>query len=77
MLGVLFVSAGVVAAVLVPLSAGGDVAVTTAVSAVMVVALGAIYVPFFTAMALALYGDLEARKEGADLQRRMVGAAAG
>jgi hypothetical protein len=77
MLGVLFVSAGVIAAVLVPIAAGGDVAVTTAVSAVMVVALGAIYVPFFTAMAIALYGDLEARKEGADLQRRIVGAAAG
>jgi hypothetical protein len=43
----------------------------------MVVALGAIYVPFFTSMALALYGDLEARREGADLQRRIVGAAAG
>jgi len=77
MLGVLFVSAGVVAAVLIPFASGGDVAVTTAVSAVMVAALGAVYVPFFTSMSLALYGDLETRKEGTDLERRIAGAPAG
>jgi hypothetical protein len=76
MLGVLFVSSGVVGYVLALLS-GGDVAVTTALSTVMVVAMGAIYVPFFTAMALALYGDLEARREVTDPERRLVGAAAG
>jgi hypothetical protein len=42
-----------------------------------VVAMGAIYVPFFTAMALALYGDLEVRKERVDPQQPLVGAAAG
>jgi hypothetical protein len=77
MLGVLFVSAGVIAAVVIPMVAGGDVAVVTAVSAVMVAVLGAVYVPFFTSVAIALYGDLEARKDGVDLERRVAGAEAG
>jgi hypothetical protein len=43
----------------------------------MVVASGAIYMPFITAMTLALYGDLQARREGIDLERRIAGAPAG
>jgi len=36
-----------------------------------------VYMPFVTSMSLALYGDLQARKEGADLERRIAGAPAG
>jgi hypothetical protein len=77
MLAVLFVSAGVLAAVLIPFVAGGDVAVITAVSAVLVAVLGAVYMPFFTSVALALYGDLEARREAFEPEQRVAGAAAG
>jgi hypothetical protein len=33
--------------------------------------------PFVTAMTLALYGDLQVRREGIDLERRIAGAHAG
>ena len=77
MLAVLFVSSGVIAAVLIPFAAGGDVAVTTAVSAVLVAVLGAVYVPFFTSVMLALYGDLEVRAEAVHVERQIAGAAVG
>ncbi len=64
MIIVLSVTAGMIVGVLAALGASRDLAVTTAISAVMVVASGAIYMPFWTAMTLALYGDLQARKEG-------------
>jgi hypothetical protein len=77
MIIVLSVTAGMIVGVLAALGAERDLAVTTAVSAVMVVASGAIYMPFITAMTLALYGDLQARREGIDLERRIAGAPAG
>jgi hypothetical protein len=77
MIIVLSVTAGLVVGVLTQIVAARDLAVTTAVSAVMVVASGAIYMPFATSMSLALYGDLQARKEGTDLERRIAGAPAG
>jgi hypothetical protein len=77
MIIVLSVTAGLVVGVLTQIVAAKDLAVTTAVSAVMVVASGAIYMPFATSMSLALYGDLQARKEGTDLERRIAGAPAG
>ena len=71
---VLYVLAGVVAmAVAVPL-AQGDLAVVTAVTTVMVVILSAIGTPFYTALALAVYGDLSVRREGADLSQRISAA---
>ena len=73
-----YVTAGLIVAVCSRnWSARGTLAVTTAVSAVMVVASGAVYMPFVTSMALAVYGDLQARKEGTDLERRIAGAPAG
>ena len=77
MIIVLSVTAGLIVGVLTQLVAARDLAVTTAVSAVMVVASGAVYMPFVTSMSLALYGDLQARKEGTDLERRIAGAPAG
>ena len=76
MIIVLSVTAGMIVGVLAAFGAERDLAVTTAVSAVMVAASGAIYMPFITAMTLALYGDLQARREGIDLERRIVGAPA-
>jgi hypothetical protein len=73
MIIVLSVTAGLLG-VLTQVFAARDLAVTTAVSAVMVVASGAVYMPFVTSMSLALYGDLQARKEGTDLERRIAGA---
>lgn len=72
MIIVLSVTAGLVIGVITQLTAARDLAVMTAVSTVMVVASGAVYVPFVTAMSLALYGDLEARKDGKDIERRLV-----
>jgi hypothetical protein len=77
MIIVLSVTAGMIVGVLAALGASRDIAVTTAISAVMVVASGAIYMPFVTAMTLALYGDLQARREGTDLERRIAGEQAG
>jgi hypothetical protein len=77
MIIVLSVTAGMIVGVLAAFGAARDLAVTTAVSAVMVVASGAIYMPFITAMTLSVYGDLQARREGTDLERRIAGVAAG
>lgn len=77
MIIVLSVTAGMIVGVLAAFGAARDLAVTTAVSAVMVVASGAVYMPFITAMTLSLYGDLQARREGIDLERRIAGAPAG
>jgi hypothetical protein len=76
MLLVFYALAGVVAALVVPFAGAGDIAVITAVSAVLVVALGAVGTPFYSALALTIFGDLQARKEGIDLERRIAGAAA-
>jgi len=59
--------AGFVAAVL----GRGDVAMVTAFTEVVAVALGALATPFYGALALAVLGDLKARKEGADLEQRI------
>lgn len=76
MIIVLSVTAGLVIGVITQLTAARDLAVMTAVSTVMVVASGAVYVPFVTAMSIALYGDLEARKDGRDIERRLATEAA-
>lgn len=71
---VLYAVAGVVAmAVAVPL-AHGDLAVMTAVTTVVVVILSSLGTPFYTALALAVYGDLSVRREGADLAQRIAAA---
>jgi hypothetical protein len=74
MIVVVSVTAGMIFSVLAAFGATRDLAVATAVSAVTVVASGAVYMPFITAMTLALYGDLQTRREGTDLARRIAGA---
>jgi hypothetical protein len=54
-----------------------DVAMFTATSVVVLVALGAIGAPFYGAMLYALHGDLRLRREGTDLASRLSGAAPG
>jgi hypothetical protein len=72
MIIVVSVTAAIIFSVLAAFGATRDLAVATAISAVTVVASGAVYMPFVTAMTLSLYGDLQARREGIDLERILV-----
>jgi hypothetical protein len=70
---------GVVVAMIIPIivpAVGVDIAVMTAVLTVVLSASGALAAPFFGALLLAVFGDLRVRREGIDLQRRIVGMAA-
>jgi hypothetical protein len=51
-----------------------DVAVVGALIGVVSVALGAFVTPFYTALGLAVFGDLSVRREGTDLERRIAAA---
>jgi hypothetical protein len=53
----------------------GDVAVATATGAVLALAVGALLVPLYTALSLAILADLKVRREGADLERRIAASA--
>jgi hypothetical protein len=53
----------------------GDVAVVTAAASVAIILLRAVVSPFYWALGLAVYGDLTARREGADLAQRLAAAA--
>ncbi|TLY55299.1 MAG: hypothetical protein E6K50_02600 [Gammaproteobacteria bacterium] len=68
---VLYVLSGVIGAVIALLLARGDVAVITATSAVVVTLLGAVVTPFYSALVLAVLGDVSVRREGADLAQRL------
>ena len=61
MLAVFYTLAAVVAGVLVSFAGTGNVAVITAVSTEVAAALAAVGVPFYCAVGLAVYLDLEAR----------------
>lgn len=67
---VFYAIAAIVVAAAAPLT-GADLATITALSTVVVVALGALSAPFFCALLLAILGDLQARREGVDLERRL------
>jgi hypothetical protein len=68
---VVYLLVAAVAAVLAGILGRGDVAVVAATTSVVVVAVGALVTPFYTAMGLAVFGDLTVRKEGADLEQRI------
>jgi len=53
-----------------------DLAVVTAVATVSFTAISAAAAPFAGAVMLAVLGDLQVRREGTDLQRRLAGLAA-
>jgi hypothetical protein len=75
LLVVLYVLSGVIAVALAVPLARGDLAVITAVTTVVVVILGALGMPFYAALGLAVYGDLSVRREGTDLAGRIAAAA--
>jgi hypothetical protein len=50
-----------------------DVAMLTAASVIVLVALGAVGAPFLGAVLFALHGDLRLRREGTDLSSRLAG----
>jgi hypothetical protein len=68
---VMFVFYFVIIAVLAPLVGAMEVALVAAVTEVLAVALSALVAPYFSGTLLAIYGDLKARREGADLERRI------
>ena len=68
---VIFIVAGILAAVL----GRGDVALVVATTGAIVVAISALTLPYYTAMGLAVLGELSARKEGADLEQRIAASA--
>lgn len=74
-LAIVFVFYVLGAALAALFSRGMDIAVVTAASAVIVIALGAIATPFACAVLLAIYADLRTRREGVDLERRLAAAA--
>jgi len=60
---VFYVLSFMLVAVLLPFAGAADIAAVTAFSAVLVVILGAIAMPFLSALTLAVYTDLQKRKE--------------
>lgn len=62
---------GAVAAFLAGILGRGDVALIAATTGVIVVGITAVTIPLYTAMFLAVFGDLTARKEGVDLEQRI------
>jgi hypothetical protein len=65
----------VIATALAAVLGRGDVVVIMAAYTVVIIALGALLAPFYTALALAIFGDLSVRKEGADLAQRISASA--
>jgi hypothetical protein len=71
---VFYFLAAVVGTAVAAALAHGDLAVMTAVLTTVVVVLGAIAAPFYSALMLAVYGDLSVRREGTDLAQRIAAA---
>ncbi|HUI58793.1 MAG TPA: hypothetical protein VLX90_01140 [Steroidobacteraceae bacterium] len=74
---VFVILAALVAAVLAPFAGVGDIAAISALSAVLAAALAAVVLPFMSAIALAVYGELEVRVRSAQSRGSAPGAAAG
>ncbi|MGB6605465.1 MAG: hypothetical protein WA747_06915 [Steroidobacteraceae bacterium] len=68
---------GLITGLVSVLLARNDLAVITAVAETLIVIMSAVVTPFYTALVLAVFGDLVARKEGTDLAQRISAAAAG
>jgi Membrane domain of glycerophosphoryl diester phosphodiesterase len=68
---VLYVLAAVFGGFITLVFAHGDVVVLTAASAVAITLLSALVTPFYSALLLAVFGDVSVRREGADLARRI------
>jgi hypothetical protein len=68
---VLYALTSGVTGMLIGIVGRGDLALITATLGVVSVAVGALATPFYTALGLAVFGDLTVRKEGADLAQRI------
>ena len=68
---VFYIVLGSATTFVVAVLAHGELAVVTAAYAVLAVALGAFVVPFYSAVQLAVLGDLTVRREGTDLAQRI------
>ncbi|HWZ64950.1 MAG TPA: glycerophosphoryl diester phosphodiesterase membrane domain-containing protein [Steroidobacteraceae bacterium] len=68
---VLYIVVGSLTAFLSAVLGRGDVALITATIGVVTVAAGALASPYYSALGLAVFGDLLVRKEGADLSQRI------
>jgi membrane-anchored glycerophosphoryl diester phosphodiesterase (GDPDase) len=71
LLMVLYVVFGSVTTFLYAVLGRGDVALIAAAVGVVLVAVGALASPYYSALGIAVFGDLVARKEGADLSQRI------
>jgi hypothetical protein len=67
----LYIVVGSLTAFLYAAFGRGDVVLIAAAMAVVTVAAGAVATPYYSSMGLAIFGDLRARKEGADLSQRI------
>jgi hypothetical protein len=68
---VLYICVGVLTTVFTALLGKGDLAMVAAAVGVVTVAAGALASPYYSALGLAVFGDLVVRKEGADLSQRI------
>ncbi len=77
--GVLLAVLNLVAVILLmmalPLLGAQDVITLSAITPVVFIALRAIGLPFLVAILLAVYGELQVRKHGVDLERRVASVA--
>jgi Membrane domain of glycerophosphoryl diester phosphodiesterase len=69
-----YFAVGSVAAFLYAALGKGDVALVAAAVGVITVAVGAVAGPYYSALGLAVFGDLVVRREGADLAQRISAA---
>lgn len=74
---VFYIVAFLVLGAVLPILGANDLAMLTAASVIVLVALGAVGAPFLGAVLFALHGDLRLRREGTDLAGRLAGAAPG
>jgi Membrane domain of glycerophosphoryl diester phosphodiesterase len=71
---VLYIVVGSLTGFLYAVFGRGDVALIAAAMGVVTVAAGALATPFYSALGLAIFGDLRVRREGADLSQRISAA---
>jgi hypothetical protein len=74
LLFVMYIVVGAVTGFLYAVVGHGDVALIAAALGVVWVLVGALASPWYSALGLAIYGDLLVRKEGADLSQRISAA---